>query len=177
MSMPFRTGVRSRAAQRVVSCGLAGLGLLAICIGSFGSTFNVVRVEGSSMEPTISSGDLVILAARDRYEVGDVVAFRAGNLGGAVVLHRIIRHRGDRYILQGDNNRFIDDYRPTAQEIIGRHLTHLPGGATWFERLAASQTTLITVATAIGLAMSIRQSPPMRRRAALRLPIEGGVMP
>lgn len=42
-----------------------------------------------------------------RYDVGDVVAYRNLQLD-TVVLHRIVAREGERYVLQGDSNTWLD---------------------------------------------------------------------
>jgi signal peptidase I len=89
-----------------------------------------VMVNGISMEPGYHTGDLVIVRATRTYQVGDVVAYRDTKMG-AYVIHRIIAIEQGQYILKGDNNSWIDAYRPTDDEIVGRQWVHAPkaGGA------------------------------------------------
>ena len=47
-------------------------------------------VEGTSMEPRLGAGDLVLVRARSSYDVDDVVLFESETLAGAHVLHRIV---------------------------------------------------------------------------------------
>jgi len=44
----------------------------------------------------------------------------------ADVIHRIISVDQDHYILQGDNNSWIDGYQPTDAEIVGKLWLYLP---------------------------------------------------
>ena len=53
------------------------------------------------------------------------VAYRSSLLH-VVVLHRIIREAGNRYVFKGDNNNFIDPTRPVRSELIGSLWLHLP---------------------------------------------------
>lgn len=79
--------------------------------------------NGTSMIPTLQTGDLVILQARvpEDIEVGDIVVFV--NDAGQVIMHRIIeiQYEGDayRYYTQGDNNAFRDWGYCTFENIIG----------------------------------------------------------
>jgi hypothetical protein len=80
-------------------------------------------VSGTSMEPTLSTGDLVIARRAETYEVGDIVAFHVpqdaeGVARGGLVIHRIaggsatdgLHHAG----------RQPDRRRPVAADA-GRH--------------------------------------------------------
>jgi signal peptidase I len=83
-----------------------------------------VIVNGNSMEPVYYRGDLVIAHAAETYAIGDIVTYRHPEIGP--VIHRIIGRDGERWIFQGDNNDFIDPYRPTQDEFIGRSWLHFP---------------------------------------------------
>jgi hypothetical protein len=58
------------------------------------------------------------------YQVGEVMAYRHPQIGP--VIHRIIAIDGDRFVLQGDNNAWIDSYRPTKDECIGKLWIFVP---------------------------------------------------
>ena len=51
-----------------------------------GTSYSVIR--GTSMRPLLRDGDLALVRASERYEVGNVVLYRSPALGSAV-LHRI----------------------------------------------------------------------------------------
>ena len=53
-----------------------------------GGPASYVIVSGHSMEPTLYTGDLVVVHQRDEYSVGDMVAFEIE--GGSQVIHRIV---------------------------------------------------------------------------------------
>jgi signal peptidase I len=82
-----------------------------------------VAVRGSSMLPAYEHGDLVVVESADRYEIGEVVAYRVpeGEVGGGrVVIHRIVA--GDAttgFTLQGDNNTAPDPWRPRQVDMVG----------------------------------------------------------
>jgi signal peptidase len=133
-----------------------------------GGSISYINVRGISMEPTLYSGDLLVMREEDRYEIGQIVAFRS-DMGGAIVVHRIVDEIDGRYILKGDNNSFLDRYTPTAEEIVGREVLTIAGG----ERVAsaASRTPTIVIQAAIflislGMLASIRTAA--RRERQLR---------
>ncbi|RPI94989.1 MAG: signal peptidase I [Chloroflexi bacterium] len=90
-----------------------------------GGRASYVVVNGNSMEPGFHRGDLVIVQAASTYNVGDIVIYRDAKLN-AYVIHRIIAIEQDRYIFKGDNNSWIDIYRPTRAELIGKLWIHMP---------------------------------------------------
>src|SRR5690554_6680754 len=98
-----------------LSLGLIVAWMFTLRPTALGGPAGYVMVSGISMQPTLYTGDLVITRKSDEYRVGDVVAFRAE---GGMVIHRIIDGDGDTgFILQGDNNEFRDQWRPTTKDI------------------------------------------------------------
>ena len=79
------------------------------------------------MEPGFHTGDLAILRPADSYAVGDVVAYRSESLD-TIVMHRIVAGDGERFVTQGDNNDWLDEDRPTEDEILGTLFLRVPQG-------------------------------------------------
>jgi hypothetical protein len=44
-----------------------------------------------------------------------------------VVLHRIVSLDGDRFVMQGDNNTWLDAYRPGPDQVLGEMAVRVPG--------------------------------------------------
>lgn len=82
-------------------------------------------VEGASMEPGLSRGDLVLVRGGGEPDVGDAVLYRDPTLG-VRVLHRVIGKEDGRLVLQGDANDFVDDARPRPSEVIGSYWFSIP---------------------------------------------------
>ena len=82
-------------------------------------------VSGQSMEPTYYTGDLVVSRCGD-YEVGDVVVYNPPDVGGARVIHRIIGGDAQGWVIQGDNNDFIDPWEPADERVLGKAVLHVP---------------------------------------------------
>ena len=96
--------------------------LIAIMIGVSVYSFNASRVAGNavpmpfgvgvavvlsgSMEPDLSVGDLLLIAERDDYAVGDDVVYQDGHMA---VVHRIIAFEDGKVITQGVANNVPDD--------------------------------------------------------------------
>ena len=95
--------------------------LVALIVGVNVYDFNASRVAGDavpmpfgvgltvvlsgSMEPELSTGDLLIIARQDSYEVDDVVVYQEGRIG---VVHRIIEIDGATVTTKGDANNAPD---------------------------------------------------------------------
>lgn len=97
--------------------------MVAVTIGSNTNVAGGYRsflVQSGSMEPTIMTGDIIIVQKKTVYTTGDVVTF---DDDGRIVTHRITRERtesGDRqYETKGDANRSADEATITTQDIVG----------------------------------------------------------
>lgn len=92
----------------------------------------VVLVSGTSMEPSLRTGDLVLVHRRSSYRVGEVVAYRVprGHVGaGRVVIHRIVGGSAEAgFVMRGDNRGTDDQWRPKPADIVGRHWADVPTG-------------------------------------------------
>jgi signal peptidase I len=145
---------------------LAGWILLAP--HQIGGAVSYVIVSGSSMEPDLQSGDLVLARSADEYRVGDVVAYRSHDLG-KIVLHRIVALDGDRYTFKGDNNTWIDPEEPAGGDLVGRLWVTVPGAGGILEWVRAPLHAA-PLAGVIGVAMfgSFERGRSKRRRSGGR---------
>lgn len=105
---------------------------IAFAPPQLGGRTSYVIVSGNSMEPGMHRGDLAIVRKQDTYAAGDVVTYRHPQIGP--VIHRVIDTDGSRFVFQGDNNDFIDPYRPVQAEMIGELWIHVPGLGAWLSR-------------------------------------------
>lgn len=121
---------RSRSVVRLLLLlavvGFAAAWVLLLRPSFLGGDVTYITVQGVSMEPTLSTGDLAIVRKQDSYSSGDIVAFRAE---GAIVIHRIIRGSAEEgYVVQGDNKELPDLWRPSGEDILGRMWFSIPWG-------------------------------------------------
>jgi signal peptidase I len=119
------------AASRAASIGAAVALMLAaawmfwpLTLGG-GTTY--VGTHGISMEPRFHTGDLAILRAQSHYAVNDVVAYQSESLN-TVVMHRIVDMDGDRFVIQGDNNTWLDEDHPSKDQVLGKLFLRVPQG-------------------------------------------------
>lgn len=136
-----------------------------------------IMVSGTSMEPTMHTGDLAILRQRSSYDVGDIVAYRIpkGTPGeGFLVIHRIIGGDGARgYVLQGDNRGHRDVWRPTDGDVVGRRIALVPRLGRAVGRISSpSGVAAFLAGVVMVLVVSYRPArarstdePPVPRRA------------
>jgi signal peptidase I len=111
--------------------GMAAIGAWAIMT----ERISYVVTEGTSMNPVYHAGDLVFVAKDDSYHVGQIAAYH-GDTPGQRVLHRIIGGNSSvGFVFRGDNTQSTDPLTPTANEIIGRAVLHVPNGGLWLKPL------------------------------------------
>lgn len=72
---------------------------------------------GTSMLPTVRSGELLRVRCTDHIEPGDVIVYLDGS--GGVVVHRLIRISHSRLITRGDGTA-VPDAPVDASTVVGR---------------------------------------------------------
>jgi len=137
-----------------------------------GGRVDYAVVYGSSMEPTLHRGDLVVLHRRSSYGVGEVVGYRNPDLR-RVVLHRIVGEQGGRFLLKGDNNGFTDSFRTPPDRIVGGLWLRVPVVGNAFTWLRAPLHALLAFGLLALLLVGGGGARAQRRRPR-RLPHWGG---
>ena len=126
-------GAHVRASRVVSFLGSLALWLVvAFCAwilwpSSLGGSTTFIIVNGHSMEPDYGPGDLLV-ARSGEPAIGDVVVYEPGaQYGNAKVVHQIIGGDGaSGWEIQGTNNTFVDQWRPTNDQIVGIVQVHVP---------------------------------------------------
>ncbi len=76
------------------------------------------------MEPTLTSGDRLLVVRRTAPRVGDIVALRDPDATGRLLVKRVVSVVGGRIAVQGDNARWSTDSRDFGpvdrQAVVGR---------------------------------------------------------
>ena len=167
MSMGRSTGI---AAGLLAAAALVAAWVFFAPTQLGGGTSYAILV-GTSMQPQLHRGDLAIVRKQDVYRAGDVVLYDSRELGSKV-LHRIVRVEGDRFVLKGDNNSFLDPERPTEEQIVGRLSVTAPavGRVTEWLREPLHSALLVGLVTLIALSGGIRTGAAIRRGAGPRKP-------
>lgn len=65
----------------------------------------LIRINGNSMEPTLTDGEIVFLWQTKAVEKGDIVGFY---YGGRVLLKRVIANAGDRIDIDRSGNVYVN---------------------------------------------------------------------
>lgn len=111
--------------------------VLVLWPAKWGGFTGLIIVQGQSMEPTYSTGDVVITLRQSTYEVGDVISYAVpdGQPGaGANVIHRVysVDTSGEFpiYTTIGDNNDTADQWAIPPENVRGAAITVIPGLGT-----------------------------------------------
>lgn len=94
---------------------------------SLGGATTFILVSGRSMEPDYLPGDLLIARAGEP-SIGDAIVYRpGGQYGDAKVVHKIVGGDGvSGWEMKGINNDFIDQWKPTNDQVVGLVQVHFP---------------------------------------------------
>jgi len=132
-----------------------------------GGPASFITVKGTSMLPTLKTGDFVLAEAQSSYQIGDLVVYKVpkGWPGaGADLIHRIVAGSATvGFTLKGDNNPAPDPWTVPRSDVLGKEAVVIPGfGST----LLVLRSPLFAGLAAALIAMWVVLSPPewMRRR-------------
>ncbi|MDP9350461.1 MAG: signal peptidase I [Chloroflexota bacterium] len=149
--------MKTRSKSRPFSSALLLIFLVAAWVmlapAQLGGRASYVIVNGASMEPSMHKGDLAIVHSEEEYQSGDVVTYRDPRMGP--VIHRIIEVSGNSFVLQGDNNSWIDSYKPTQPELIGKLWIHIPSAGKFISIVQSplNMALFMGVSTMISLSL------------------------
>jgi signal peptidase I len=149
---------------------------VAFAPAKLGGKAAYVIVNGISMEPGYHLGDLTVMRKAGTYQVGEVVTYHDAEMN-AYVIHRIIGIDQNHYVLQGDNNSWIDAYRPTNEEIIGKLWIYIPKVGKLFKWMHAPLNMALTIGMLGGLLMASMMIKPKGKSKKSSIPtIPGGTL-
>ncbi len=104
---------------------------------------SVAFVISGSMEPTLSTGDMVICQAQPSYQTNDVIAYY-DEQDGVFVLHRIVGNSNNGFFTQGDFNPTHDPVPVKAENIQGKVVLAIPNMKTYFDIATGAFLALFT---------------------------------
>lgn len=86
--------------------------------------YHLFLVQSGSMEPSIMTGDVIIVKSDLNYKKLNVVTFKDSQ--NRIVTHRIIDIKDDLFITKGDANRSVDNGTTHFNKVIGKVVFILP---------------------------------------------------
>lgn len=109
--------------------------------------FGSAVVLSGSMEPTFSTGDLIVVRECESVAVDDIVVYQQG---GSLVVHRVIAIDGDTITTQGDANNAADE--PIQRNVIkGEVWFWIPKMGDVVSIIKSPMGTFVLVAAAVAL--------------------------
>jgi len=93
----FRRILRSTVNALIVVAAIAAI--IATLV------FPVLQIAGTSMEPTLNDGEIVLLAKTNKLETGDLCAFYYSN---KILIKRVIATPGDYLWMEADGTVFVN---------------------------------------------------------------------
>lgn len=116
--------------------------------------FGLSTVLTGSMEPAISEGDLLIVRAKNEYQIGDIVVYQQGKTS---IVHRITNISEETVTTQGDANNTSDTPFHISQ-IKGKVIAVIPaiGALLWALKTPIALITMLAAAILL-VELSLRQ--------------------
>ena len=84
--------------------------------------YSALVVLSGSMEPTIMTGEVIVIHAQENYEIKDILTYRDS---GVLVTHRIVDETETTYTTRGDANN-TDDPPIKKSQAVGKTIFHIP---------------------------------------------------
>lgn len=103
-----------------------GVAIVAAVLCALLWRYEVVRVAGASMRPTLLHGDLTVVEKHATPRAGDIVLLQEP--GRSPVLHRALRRTGGGWITKGDANPVADWAIAPGSWLQGRVVAVIPAG-------------------------------------------------
>lgn len=85
--------------------------------------YGMAVVLSGSMEPVLSTDDLVVIHRQKSYEVGDIIVYQSGR---ELIIHRIVEAEEDELVTKGDANHTTDPPIDWAS-VKGKMIVSIPG--------------------------------------------------
>lgn len=112
----------------IFSLILAVIVFFKVTSSNFNLPFKSFLIQSGSMEPTIMTGDIILVQEQSDYIQRDIITFY--DHGDRVVTHRILEEKqvgnSKEYITQGDNNQTPDIAPVPKEDVIGKHFFTVP---------------------------------------------------
>lgn len=130
----------TRVLPTAVTVGFVAVLWLAIAPPQLGGRTTLAVSYGTSMEPMIERGDVLLLREGGPPRVGDVVGYHSPTLGRLVV-HRVLAVEDGLLRFKGDNNDFVDPDRLSQAAVAGHLVFQVPRLGFLLEELRRPQSS------------------------------------
>ena len=117
--MPLDKHNKRKAIINLILCIIAGIAFGSIVI-MLGTQTRIYRIVGHSMNPTLYENNIVITKAQDKYERGDIIAFKKNK---STAIKRLIGLPGDVIDIDDDGNVTVNN-EPLEEPYVVFHQMH-----------------------------------------------------
>lgn len=149
------------SARRLIggaALALSGGALTILLIVGLGMAlgFRALIVRSGSMEPTVSTGDVVVtrLVRPSAVSKGDIVTFQDPSRAGELVTHRVVKTRRDgdvvSFVTRGDANSGQEEWSVDADGTVGAMAFRIPKAGYL---LAWLRTPVVRISLVVGAAL------------------------
>jgi len=143
--------------------GLLGIWYVTLAPSSLKGPVTYAVVSGHSMEPSLYTGDLVVVRSQSEYHVGDTVLT---SVMGGLVIHRIVWISKHSVRTKGINNDVEDTWTLPLSAILGKQEFVFKQVGSYLVQLRTNPLVFGSFAATVGALMLI---DPRRRRVSDRL--------
>ncbi|MDD3248361.1 MAG: signal peptidase I [Methanosarcina sp.] len=138
------------------------IGLPIICTMVPTGPVKFMTVTGSSMEPTITESDIVVVnTAETQPEVGDIMSFRHifNENQSFIVTHRVVKVVDGEYVTQGDAYSKPDGFIVAPEDVMGVMFFKIPyiGALVHFAGTIKGLLTLVILPALILIFQEVRE--------------------
>lgn len=126
------------------------------------SSVKFMTVTGTSMEPTITASDIIVVdITKTQPVVGDIVSYHHTFEENQkfIVTHRVVEVEKGKYITKGDAYTKADGYTVTPEDVIGIMRFKIPylGGLVHFAGTSKGLLTLVILPALILIVQELRE--------------------
>ena len=115
--------------------------------------YSALVVLSGSMEPTIMTGEVIVIHEQPDYNVGDILTYRDS---GVLVTHRIVEKSGNTFVTRGDANN-TNDAPIMKSQAVGKTIFHIPylGRAILFVQSPIGLVSVLTILISLKVMYSL----------------------
>ena len=123
--------------------------------------YTVLQVESGSMEPTISTSDVILVKLdNNNVQKDDIISYISED---SIITHRVLFIDGDKYTCKGDANNTIDT-TITKSMIIGEVVKIYPKLGIWKKVFSEPQIILVLFITLVLFDIALSRKKPEEKK-------------
>ena len=122
--------------------------------------YTILQVESGSMEPTISTSDVILVKLdNSNIQKDDIISYISEN---SIITHRVLYIDDDKYTCKGDANNTIDT-TVTKSMIIGKVVHIYPKLGVWKKVFSEPQIIVVLFITLVLFDIALSRKKPIKK--------------